>query len=212
MTQHNQSGPQTQPTTDRDLSASLANVRVEDFALPSLLICEGSSQLQCERLPRDNPRMAGKPRRHTLTREGQRFSWLVVQLEREGLSQAEICRRTGISTTHLNQLRNIERGSRSGIGAEIVRKVKDGLQIDPAYFFDDYEGEKPFQLFLLSAKRDEKRVSALEDGLAAAQRTAASQAVELARLNELLLRQTQGYERPRSQTPPPGAGSPRTRR
>lgn len=152
--------------------------------------------------------MAGKPRRDTPTREGQRFSWLVLQLEREGLSQAEICRRTGISTTHLNQLRNIERGGRSGIGAEIVRKVKDGLQIDPAYFFDDYEGEKPFQLFLLSAKRDEKRVSALEDGLASAQRTAASQAVELAQLRELLLRQTQEYDRAKTTPRPP---SPRTR-
>ena len=111
-----------------------------------------------------------------------------------------MCRRTGISATHLNQLRNIERGSRSGIGAEIVRKVKDGLQIDPAYFFDDYEGEKPFQLFLLSAKRDEKRVSAIEEGLATAQRVAADQAVKLAQLEALVLRQAQELDRAKAKS------------
>ena len=161
--------------------------------------------------------MSGKPRRHTPTREGQRFSWLVLQLERKGFSQAEICRQTGISTTHLNQLRNIERGSRSGIGAEIVRKVKDGLQIDPAYFYDDYEGEKPYELFLLSAKRDEKRVSALESGLAETQRLAAQQAVELAKLREAYVQQSQVLERvsgtlERATKTTPGTGEPRQRR
>lgn len=212
MTQHNQSVQQTLPATSLAQLGTLAAALSVDLACPKIPICEDSSQRKCESKTRENARMAGKPRRDTPTREGQRFSWLVLQLEREGLSQAEICRRTGISTTHLNQLRNIERGGRSGIGAEIVRKVKDGLHIDPAYFFDDYEGEKPFQLFLLSAKRDEKRVSALEDGLASTQRTAASQAVELAQLRELLLRQTQEYERTRTPTQPPPRPGARTRR
>jgi transcriptional regulator with XRE-family HTH domain len=133
--------------------------------------------------------MSGKPRRHVPTREGQRFSWLILQLEQKGLSQAEICRRTGIAPSHLNQLRNIERGSRSGIGAEIVRKVKDGLGIDPAYFFDDYEGQKPFELYSLSAKRDENRVAAIEKGLAEDQRQVATLQTELAKLRELVVAQ-----------------------
>lgn len=191
MTQHNQSVQQTRPGTSRVQLGTPAAALSVDLALPNLLICEDDSQRKCEPQMRDNARMAGKPRRDTPTREGQRFSWLILQLERKGLSQAEIGRRTGISPTHLNQLRNIERGGRSGIGAEIVRKVKDGLHIDPAYFFEDYEGEKPYELFLLSAKRDEKRVAALEDGLAEAQRIAAAQAVELAHMRQAFLNQKQ---------------------
>jgi transcriptional regulator with XRE-family HTH domain len=112
--------------------------------------------------------MSGKPTRHTPTREGLRFSWLLKQLYAKGYKQAQLVRITGLSQSHISQLQRLgdgESAGRTGIGAEIVRKVKDSLQIDPAYFFDDYEGEKPHELFLLSAKRDEKRVSAIETAI-----------------------------------------------
>jgi transcriptional regulator with XRE-family HTH domain len=168
-------------------AAALLGDPSEASACPNIPNCEGESQPKCERKIRDTVRMAGKPRRDTPTREGQRFSWLLLQLERKGMTQVEICRRTGIAPSHLNQLRHIERGSRSGIGAEIVRKVKDGLQIDPGYFFDDYEGEKQHELFLLSAKRDEKRVAAIEDTVAKDQRQLSKHNMELAELRAQLV-------------------------
>jgi transcriptional regulator with XRE-family HTH domain len=95
------------------------------------------------------------------TRERVRFTYLLVQLERKGIGQAELSRRTGMTKSYINALRNPERGRNLGIGAEIVRLMKDGIGLDPKYFYDDYEGERPHELYLLDAKRDEKRIEVL---------------------------------------------------
>ena len=102
--------------------------------------------------------MRGKARKDTPTRELQRFRWLIVQLQKKGITQAELARRTGMTTSYVNAIRNSDRGRNSGIGAEIVRKMKDGLRLSEKYFFDDYDGERPFEMYLLDAKREEKQI------------------------------------------------------
>ena len=74
-----------------------------------------------------------------------------------------MARRTGVESSHINKLRSYEKYGRKGLGADIIRLVRDGLKVDVAYFYDDYEGERDYRLYPLSAKRDEKRVSALEE-------------------------------------------------
>src|ERR1700759_462489 len=107
-------------------------------------------------------RMGGKPRRDTPTREALRFHWAILYFEQKlGVSGSELARRTGIHQTHINAFRNIQSSGRTGIGAEIVRKMKDGVGLDPAYFFDDYEGQCPAELYLLDRKRDEARAAEL---------------------------------------------------
>jgi transcriptional regulator with XRE-family HTH domain len=134
----------------------------------------------------------------TPTREAQRLQWLIIQFERKGMSQAEFARRTGLHPPYLNAIRNMETAGARGIGAEIVRRVKDGLRIDPAYFYDDYEGERDHQLYPLSAKRDEKRVSAIEEELAAVRRDVAGLSKQLAEntsLKATVLEQSQHIAR-----------------
>lgn len=96
------------------------------------------------------------------------------------MSQAEFCRRTGIHPPYLSAIRNMERDGARGIGAAIVRQVRDGLRVHPNYFFDDYEGERPYKMYLLTAIRDEKRVSAIEEELAKMRRELADVHVGLA--------------------------------
>lgn len=105
--------------------------------------------------------MGGKPRKDGPTREFQRLHWLVIQLERDGIGQAELARRTGMTTSYVNAIRNPDRGRNSGMGAEIVRKMKDGMGLDPRYFYDDYEDQRDYKIYLLDAKREEKRFEQL---------------------------------------------------
>lgn len=157
-------------------------------------IVNPESQPKRERKTRDALSVAGKPKLTTPTREAQRLAWLVIQFEREGMSQAEFCRRTGIHAPYLNAIRNMETAGARGIGASIVRQVRDGLRVHPNYFFDDYEGERPYKMYLLTAIRDEKRVSAIEDemakmrrDLAGVQQSLAENATLKARLYDLEL-------------------------
>lgn len=136
-------------------------------------------------------RRMGRTRRDEPTRELRRFSQLIVQLERDGISQTEIAQRTGIKMSYLNQIRNYERYGKTGIGAEHVRLAMSGLKVDPSYFFDELEVEPDYKLYLLSAKRDEKRVSAIESAVAASQQKDAVRDIEFAQLRKLLLDQTQ---------------------
>lgn len=136
----------------------------------------------------------GRTRRDAPTRELLRFAWLIAQMDALGVKQSEFARRTGIKLSYLNQILNHDKYGKTGIGAEHVRLAMEGFKIDPAYFFDPYEGERDHRLYLLSAKRDEKRVSAIEQTVAANQRTHASHDVELARLKEQLLKQSQDLE------------------
>jgi transcriptional regulator with XRE-family HTH domain len=129
-------------------------------------------------------RKLGK-RRAGPSRQLKRFAALVAQLEQAGTSQAEFARLTGIETTHVNKLRNYESSGRTSIGAEILALVKDGLKVDPTYFYDDYddaEGVRDHRLYLLSAKRDEKRISAIEETMKRLELANARQEAELVRL------------------------------
>lgn len=98
------------------------------------------------------------------------------------MNQSELSRRTGIETSYINKLRNLESTGKTAIGADIVRKVRDGLKVSESYFFDDYEGPKDHRLYLLTAKRDEKRVSAIEEHAEKLEARVAQQSIELAQL------------------------------
>ena len=152
-----------------------------------------------------------------LKRELLRMSWLIRQLQRDGIGQAEMERRTGIESSHLNKLLNYEGARRKGLGADIIRQVRDGLKIDLGYFFDDYDGERNYKVYPLSAKRDEKRVSDIESDVAELKRGRAADAVrdaerdtEMARLRALLLGKDEEIASPRAQLR--AATGPRARR
>jgi len=129
----------------------------------------------------ENPSRMGRTRKDP-SRELIRFSWLITQLEAAGISQMEVVARTGIKISYLNQIKSYEKYGKTGVGAETVRLAMDGLRLSPSYFFADYEGQQDFRLHLLSAMRDEKRVGAVETGLAQADRERAAQAIEIAQL------------------------------
>jgi hypothetical protein len=60
---------------------------------------------------------------------------------------------------------NIQKDSnagRTGFGAEIVRRVKDGLGISPDYFYDDYEGLADPKVYSLDERRTENRMARVE--------------------------------------------------
>lgn len=135
-------------------------------ACPEVLTCELQSQPICELTVR-NTWLVGKKAKHELSREGRRFSWLLNQLYQsgKGIPQEELCRLTGLSKSYLSTWINILKDSnagRTGFGAEIVRRVKDGLRISPDYFFDEYEGEADHRLYSLEERRTENRVARVE--------------------------------------------------
>lgn len=97
--------------------------------------------------------------RGEITREAMRFHYLITQLEnrgvehagteRRGMSQREMAEAIGCHQSLISKWRNPEGSGRSGIGAEIIRGCKDGLQISPDYFYEDYEGERDFEEYRL---------------------------------------------------------------
>lgn len=124
----------------------------------------------------------GKPRGE-ITIELRRFIWLVAQLRAAGIGQAEMARRTGIESSHINRLANAETHGYTGLSADIVRKVRDGLNISPDYFFDQYEDERPaMPLYSLDQKRRENWSNQVDDRLAKLEQ---AQIQEKARISEL---------------------------
>jgi len=135
-------------------------------ALPEILTCELPSQRKCE-LEVRNTWLVGKKAKHELSREGLRFHWLLNQLYQsgKGMPQEEMCRRTGLSKSYLSTWINITKDAnagRTGFGAEIVRRVKDGFQTSPDYFFDEYDGEVDHRLYSLEERRTENRMARVE--------------------------------------------------
>jgi len=88
--------------------------------------------------------------------------------------------------------------------------MRDGLRIDPAYFFDDYEGDRDFRVYLLSEKRAEKRLDAFEARLATLERSDVElRGLLLAEREENERLRTQLARRGRSTTQPPSLPAPR---
>lgn len=149
---------------------------------PSIYNSRDQSQNKSRRETRDARRMGGKPSETTKTREFMRMHYLVVQLEKRGIGQTELARRTGVKSGYINVFRNPDRGRNRGIGADIVRKMKDGMGLDPRYFFDDYEGERPYEIYLLDAKREEKRIEGIAQAQSAMQADFARLRAELSEM------------------------------
>jgi transcriptional regulator with XRE-family HTH domain len=73
-----------------------------------------------------------------LSRELRRFQLLIrLMTQYAGVNMPELAKRTGIEYTHLTKLVKPNGRSYTGLSADIVRKVKDGLNISPDIFFDD---------------------------------------------------------------------------
>lgn len=96
-----------------------------------------------------------------------RLASLIAQLEQHGTSVTDFAQLIGVGMSRLNKLRNYESSGRTSFEVEIVERVMRGLKIDPLFFFEDYDdskqGTRDYRLYLLSAKRDEKRISAIEE-------------------------------------------------
>jgi transcriptional regulator with XRE-family HTH domain len=146
---------------DRVSSARAAAGLGEPFVEPRPNIYNSRGDSQQENIG-ERPASSGRQP----TRERVRFTWALFQLEKRGFSQVEIARRTGITTSYLNALRNPDRGGNLGIGAEIVRRMHEGLGIDPAYFFDAYEGERPIELYSINKLRQRRHETETKSELA----------------------------------------------
>ena len=136
---------------------------------------------------RQNARPMGKTRKDTPSRELVRLSWLIQQLDDQGVGQQQLADLTGLKISYLNQLKNYDRYNKTGFGTDILRQVMSGLRLSPSYFFDDYDGQQDYRLHLLSAKRDEKRVASIEKQLADGERDRVEQGVKVAKLEAQLL-------------------------
>lgn len=192
-------------------------------ACPEVLSCEHGCQRKCE-LKASDTRHVVKSAKHEISREGMRLHYLLNQLwqgdrgiwpygplEGQPVTQKELCRITGMAKSHLSTWMNILRegnAGRTGFSAEIVRRVKDGLGIDPDYFYDDYEGEADHKLYRLDRRRAEGRMRVVEDAVvknsAAIEQILAILAEKDAAIhrlnseNKLLRRRVEVAEKPRS--------------
>lgn len=72
-----------------------------------------------------------------LSRELRRLQLLVQLVDKyRDLNMAEVARRTGVNYSHLTKLMKPDGRGYTGLSADIVRKMRDGLQISPDFFFD----------------------------------------------------------------------------
>jgi transcriptional regulator with XRE-family HTH domain len=93
----------------------------------------------------------------------RRFHNLLVQLERKGMSQAEISRRTGLSQGYLSKWRWPENNSLQDIGSVTIERVIKGLRIRGGFFTDEYpeSEERPFELYSFENALKERQVDEL---------------------------------------------------
>lgn len=132
--------------------------------------------------------------RFEVSLEALRFHYLIVQLEREGLSQRDMAEKIGCHQSLISKWRRPD-ARRTGIGAEIVGGCKRGLRLDPDFFYGDYEGERDYRRYLMteaSKSTDNRgsRKSDQSDAKAAAVAKYLVAAQEL--LDELATATTQG--------------------
>ena len=96
----------------------------------------------------------------------KRFRTVILQLERFGhpewglskVGPSELARRTGLTTSYLDAIKHADRGGNKDVGGAVLAKMCDGMGLDIRYFFEKFSEERPFTLYLLSAKRDERRI------------------------------------------------------
>lgn len=104
-----------------------------------------------------------------ISRELRRFQLLIRRLRDSGVSQAEMARRTGIDSTHINRLANAEKYGYTGLSADIVRKVRDGLKISSEYFFEtlakDADPDPLANVYSLDAEREKVWRSSVDEAL-----------------------------------------------
>jgi transcriptional regulator with XRE-family HTH domain len=117
----------------------------------------------------------GKRRRDAPSVQLQRFRWLILQMEQSGhpdwfdddgkpmhrVTNAELARRTGLTTSYLNAIKHPDRSRNTDVGGAIIAQMCDRVGLDVDYFYEKYKEERPFHLYLLSAKREEKRAESI---------------------------------------------------
>lgn len=110
--------------------------------------------------------MAAGPVPDEITRELSRFILLVSKLVESGIKQAEIARKTGIHSTHINKLCNPKKYGYTGLSTDIVRKVRDGLNLSTDLFFDEQlRGDDVLNVYSLDEERQKKWQRSVEDRL-----------------------------------------------
>jgi hypothetical protein len=116
--------------------------------------------------------MAGKPRKDEPSVQLVRLKYLILQLIREphsdwkdeygsqltSVKRAEVARRIGLTETHANAICNPETRRNMDVGASILARVSDRVGLDVRYFYDGYTGERPYKLYLLAHKREQKHL------------------------------------------------------
>lgn len=159
-----------------------------------------------------------------VSRELRRFQLLIRLFKQYAdVNRAEIARRTGIDETHLSKLCNTEKYGYTGLSADIVRMVRDGLQTSPDFFFDpelipvQSEGEL-LQVYSLDAQRQKNWQRSVEERLQELTSAKVEQGAKLLELQaevarkdheimrlktELASARSGGPSRPRTRTRPP---------
>lgn len=125
-------------------------------------------------------RMPGKERRDAPSTQLMRFRALILQMEKGGhpnwrdehglplekVTQAELARRTGLTSSYLNSIKYPDRSRNTDIGAAKVAQLCERVGLDVRYFYDGYEGERPFVIYLLDRKREQNQAEATEKAIA----------------------------------------------
>jgi len=93
-----------------------------------------------------------------------RFVWLIEDLWKDRqLSHTQIAEELGLTQPYISMLAGGRR--EGGIGAEIVRKVKDAFGVNPLYFYDDYKERRSYREYRIGSDVG-SHVRALEARLA----------------------------------------------
>ena len=128
--------------------------------------------------------MPGRKRKATPTIHGWRLHWLIWQLKREGLAEAEIARRAGLGQTYINAYARIEETGVSGVSLDVAQKLCDALGMDGRYWLDRYKGERPYRLYLFDAEKQRLENERLEQKLSEMTQAAARSDDRIAKLEQ----------------------------
>lgn len=168
MSHHEEQASQTPPGSDRDARETSEVVLPDAFPTNDRTIdtCQDDKWQElsgtCHDTNVDNPSIV----LDEITRELTRFILLVSKLRESGVSQAEMARRTGIDSTHINKLCNPKKYGYTGLSTDIVRKVRDGLNLSTDLFFDEtLRGDDVLNVYSLDEERQKKWQRSVEDRL-----------------------------------------------